>query len=173
MSMSANERKRRQLERERQEQHLLEDSTYPYLKTPFYQYQEVHPTGFDASLNFGLMGLDFPLFIDDSGPEQHVSEDIDPGENPDELFGGFKGSIGRAENMIDQLLFAAQELADFVNEYKKDELTRRLAELEDSDLTDKDSRKAALEQAAHISELLKELDKQVRWSFRKWKIKGL
>ena len=52
MAMSPKERKQKQLEREREEQRVLPDSTYPYLGTPLHE----HPV-FDANISSVDLGL--------------------------------------------------------------------------------------------------------------------
>ncbi|WP_306043411.1 hypothetical protein [Mameliella sp. MMSF_3552] len=114
-----------------------------------------------------------PVFEDDRGPEAFAFEEAMGDGDRDEMFQGARGSIGRAENMIDNLLFAAVELALVVNRFKKEELQARLREIENADLADPAARKAALADVAHISAVLAELDKNVRWTLPKWRVKGV
>ncbi|SDY95098.1 hypothetical protein SAMN05444340_1435 [Citreimonas salinaria] len=96
-----------------------------------------------------------------------------PDADHNEIFQGSRGSIGRAENMVDNLLDAAVDLASIVNRFKKDELQARLDEIENSDLADAESRKAAMDKVAHISAVLADLEKNVRWTLPKWRVKGI
>ncbi|MHA6324556.1 hypothetical protein [Roseivivax sp. CAU 1753] len=174
MALSAKERKQKQLKREREELRLLDDSTYPYLATPFYERLESDPNWSDVTLVLELAGFEPPGFEDDRGPEAYVNSDaLSPDDDPADTFPGSKGSIGRAEVMVDCLLNAAQQLAEIINRYKVDELDARKRELENSDLTDPDDRKSAFEKVAQIIKIQDELAKNVRRTLPIWKVKGL
>lgn len=174
MAMSAAERKQRQLERERQALLPLSDSSYRYLATPFCEHLQDDPNWSDVELAFDLMGYAPPDYSDDLGPE-HFANDVAFGSDEDrvEAFKGSEKSIGRAEVMVDLLFDAAMELARIVNLYKIKELQKRLKELENAELSDPESRKAALQQSAHINRILEELSKSQRFTAPKWRIKGI
>lgn len=172
MALSAKQRKRNQLARQQEELSRLEDSTYEYLKAPFFEHLENDPNWSSVALSFDLMGIEQPEFSDDRGPRHHALDEA-LGDDPDEAFPGFAGSIGRAEVMVDLLLDAATELSGIINSYKMRELEKRRAELEKRDLTEERARKDALETSARIAKLQEELQKNVRRTFRQWKIKGV
>ena len=81
-------------------------------------------------------------------------------------------SLGRAEMMITALNEAAENLAFYVNKYKRTEIKARLAEIEASDLSDPETKRAALKNAARLNKMLEQLDKQVRLTFPQWKVTG-
>ena len=175
MALSAAERKRRQLEREREAQRLADDSTYRHLRTPFFEHLNENPNLSSIELSFELMGLEFPEFEDDTGPEAHASETAmgPPDEDGNTCFAGSRNSIGRAETMVDNLLDAASEMASIINRFKKDELNARLAEIEASNLADPAARKQAMQDIAHIHAVLSDLDRNTRVSVPKWRVKGV
>lgn len=166
MAMTPLERKQNQLKREEAERKKLEDATYPYLQTPFFEYLYDDANWSSVEMNFDLMGLPPPQFDDDSGPASH-SDQIDP-----ESYRGYAGSIGRAEVMVDQLLDAAAELASIINKYKVEEIDARIAELERADLADQASRSAALADVVRLTRLRERLSKRTRRTLEEWSIKG-
>ena len=88
------------------------------------------------------------------------------------VFDNAKGSLGVAELMVGCLIAAALDRARHVNDYKREEIKNRLAEIEASDLSDPDTKKAALREATRLNKMLDQLDKQVRWTFPQWKGTG-
>ena len=151
MAMSPKERKQKQLEREREEQKVLPDSTYPYLRTPLHE----HPV-FDANISsvdlvFELMGIDPPVFEDDRGPAEFAHDAcFSTDDDKEATFAGRKGAVGRAECMIHFLLDATMELSEIINRYKLNELDDRLKEIDAMDLSDPGERKRALEAVVQI-----------------------
>lgn len=167
MAMTPLERKRKQLEREEQERKSMPDSSYPFLRTPFFKYLDADPNWSNVEMNFDLMGLPAPVFVDDSGPKSQSGE-FDEAE----VYAGYAGSVGRAEVMIDQLLDAASELASIVNRYKLQELATRSKDLENSDFGEPERRKATLDEAVRLSQLRERLEKRVRRTLPEWSLKG-
>lgn len=174
MALSATDRKRKQLERERLALLPLHDSTYPYLTTPFFEYLENDPNWTVAEDAFQLMGFDPPVFEDDRGPEDFANEDaFASNEARLETFQGSENSIGRAEVMVDLLYSAAVELSGIINNYKRNELQQRFKELEAAEMSEPEQRKVAMQQAAHITRILEELDKNQRITLSKHRVKGI
>lgn len=139
-------------------------------KTPFYQFL---PEDFDCSSDFSdcleFIGIPVPEFKDDRGLEDvtHYNEDL-----ASKMIEPNLGSLGRAEVMITAFTEAAEFLAKEVNAYKRSEITARLAEIEASDLSEPQTKKAALKEAARFNKMLDQLDKQVRHTFPQWKVIG-
>jgi len=167
MALTALERKRNQLQRQREAEEKLPDRTYPFLAIPFFKYLVDDPNWSGIEMAFDMMGLAAPSFDDDSGPKSGTGE-------PEEFspFEGYQGSIGRAEVMVGQLLDAATELAGIINIYKVAEITARLAELANSDLSDPAAKKQALADIVRLTKIRERLDKRVRWNLPQWKVKG-
>ena len=78
----------------------------------------------------------------------------------------------KAEIMVGQLIDAAASLARIVNDYKRDEIDVRIAEIEQSDLSTPDAKKKAFADMARLKKMRDQLDKQVRWTFPQWKVTG-
>jgi hypothetical protein len=172
MALSAKERKQKQLEKERQELARQMDATYPYLKTPFFKQLKNNGNWSSVELCFELVGIDPPVFEDDRGPADFAADEcFSTDEERIEAFQCSEKSIGRAEVMVDMMLDAASELSDIINHFKQDELRKRRAELERSDLSEPNRRTEALEAAAEIARLQEELKKNVRRTFPAWRIK--
>ena len=172
MALSAKERKQRQLERERQELVKIQDATYPYLATPFYEHLEQNGNWSSVELCFDLLGINPPSFNDDRGPEAYANDIcFSSDEEKAETFQSSEKSIGRAEVMVDMLIGAAMEMASIINNFKADELQKQRLELENHDLSTPESRKDALEKAAEIAKLQDELRKNVRYTFPRWRVK--
>lgn len=167
MAMTALERKQKQLEREAAERRRMEDASYPFLRTPFFQHLENDANWSGVEMNFDIMGLPAPEYADDRGPTSH-SDQIEA-----DTYTGFAGSIGRAEIMVEQLLDAASELASIINRYKLSEIQDRLTELEQEDSSDPVRRKAIMDTAVRLNKLREHLEKSVRRSLKEWSLKGL
>ncbi len=174
MPMTANERKRRQLEREERRLKALPDSSYVFLRTPFHEHLGRDPNWSSVELMFDLMGIEPPAFEDDLGPEHFAAPgSLDPDQDPLEAFENAEGSIGRAEMMVVHLIDAAVELASIINRYKLSELQARRQEFESSDLSDPVERRTALEAVTQLSKIEDELQKNVRRTFPQWRVKGI
>jgi hypothetical protein len=176
MAMSAVERKRNQIERRREQERLLPDSTYSFLREPFYAWLDRTRAGGDweaAMFHLDAAALPRPEFVDDRGPYS-INGEVErlKDENYD-AYAGFEGSIGRAESMVDNLLAAASGIAMVINRYKQEELRKRIAEIEQSNLSDSGVRKKALADIVRLKTMMDRLqDKMVRVSLYQWKIKG-
>lgn len=174
MAMTANERKRAQIQREQEALRSMPDSTYPYLSVPFFEYLEEDPNWGDAEQCFERMGIMPPRFDDDRGPVDVAFEDaFRTDEERIAAFHGSERSIGRAEVMVGQLLDAASGLSQIINKFKKAELNRVLVGIQERDLTDPDVRKATMDEVVHIARLQEELEKNVRRTFPQWEVKIL
>lgn len=176
MAKTALERKRDQLERQEKRLRLLEDGTYPFLKHPFFKWLEENSgRGWDdGDFHKDASQINFPDFENDSGPHsidgevERIGKD-DPEADP---YAGYAGSIGRAERLVDDLLSLASIYASTINTYKKEELTTRIKEIEDADLSDPDVKKQALADIVRLRKMLERLDKVRRISIQEYKIKG-
>ena len=139
-------------------------------RLPFYKFFEGEDYVSTFEHPLALAGIKAPEFIDDKGPEGFALNDVAAGV--DDPFAGATGSLGRAEVMVGCLIDAAVSLASLTNEYKRQEIKTRLAEIEASDLSEPAVKKAALQDAARLHKMLEQLDKQVRWTFPQWKVTG-
>lgn len=144
------------------------DTLFP---ATFHEFFNDHGDNTTFHMAFDAMGMDAPEFIDNSHPKSLSGEieNIEYGDNP---YRGYTGSLGRAENMIEQLIDAAVSLSGIVNGFKREQLTARLNEIEQADLVDPVTRKAAMSEVVRLNKLLEQLSKPVRWNFPQWKLKG-
>ncbi|MCD1634537.1 hypothetical protein K7H91_12215 [Martelella mediterranea] len=178
MAKTATERSREMRRRREQELKLLLDSSYPFLKQPFFEWIGEKRDGGDweAGLqHFDLSALVRPEFEDDSGPHS-IDGEFERGwqDNPaDNLYLGYEGSIGRAERLVDDLIGAAHCFASVINRYKKEQITERIKEIEASDLTDPGTRKQALKDIVRLQKMLERLEKQTRHAFPEYQLKGI
>ena len=164
--------------RERQKQKRLDalklpdapQNASPFRK-PFFEAFEDDGNAQNVEISLDCAGIEPVSFQDDSGPKSFTGQieqmATDSGE---EAYRGAQNSLGRAEVMVGCLIDAAAELASIINTYKRKEIRQRIAEIEESDLADPVARKAALAQIVRLNKLLDQLDKQVRWTFKQWKI---
>jgi hypothetical protein len=172
MAMTAAERKRKQLERDRAALRAMPDSTYPFLKTPFYQWLEGTDWD-DAEHDLNAAGLNMPQILDDTGPKSQDGE-VERGGSADwQPYAGYAGSIGRAESMIDYMLSALSQMTAAVNTYKIQQIEARIADLQLSDLSDPDAKKQALADIVRLTRMRDALDTNVRVSLPQWKVKGI
>ncbi|PZU87177.1 MAG: hypothetical protein DI528_08180 [Shinella sp.] len=166
MKKSWAEYKREARKRERLERRKQADAVAPYLRTPFCDFFQQR-TGHDLSFYADAMGKEWWEFRDDRGIEPLtdgalVQEDLDRAAN----------SLGRAELIAGCLLDAAGELTHLISVHKCDEITARIAEIEQSDLSDPEVKKQALADIARLTKMRDQLNKQVRWTFQQWKVTG-
>lgn len=178
MAKSALERKHDQISRDKELLRKSEDAAYPYLGVPFFEWLEA---GEDVGdWDSGLFHLDacqmpHPVFKDDRDP-QSIDGEVellgwdDPGFD---YYAGYKGSIGRAEALVNDLMAAASNFALSINRYKKEMLYRKKKEIEASDLSDPEARKKAFDDIVKIDAMLKRLEKMKRISIYEFQLKGI
>lgn len=178
MAMTAQQRKRKQLDRQREHERLQPDSTYPFLQEPFFEWlkrTEGHGDWDSVMFHLDASRITIPEFDDDTGPSSAGGEvELHWQDNPEEShYAGFEGSIGRAECLVDDLLSAASNLAIVINSYKREKLKARILEIEQADLSDPAAKKNALADIVRLQKILDQLDTRVRWTFSQWKVKGI
>ncbi|WP_417278395.1 hypothetical protein [Celeribacter sp.] len=173
MAKSSAERQREYMERKRQREVEANASIKGVYAVPFFEYFNEDRRGYLSELNMALdiAGIEMPEFENDLGPKHFALNDVLDGVDAPE-YSDDVGSLGRAEVMIGSLIDAARVFADMVNDNKRTEIKARLAEIEAADLSDPETRKAALKDVARLNKMLDQLDKQVRWTFPQWKVTG-
>mgnify|MGYP001344532491 CR=1 FL=1 len=168
MAKSNAERLREFKARKKEQEKIASLTLNDVFKTPFF---ESLPEDFDQDSQFAdcleFIGIEVPEFKDDRGLEDFTNYSDASAAN---FVAPGLGSLGRAEVMVTALIEAAQDLAGFVGDYKRKEIKARLAEIEASDLSEPQARKAALKEAARLNKMLDQLDKQVRHTFPQWKV---
>lgn len=176
MAMTPAEKQKRYRERQREKdaQASKATTTSEVFKRPFWEVwqDELQPYANDFDYYLDEAGVSAPGFDGDQGPEEFSAEAF-PKATLHEIFPDLShGSLRRAEFMAGSLKEAAETLATAVNLYKRSEIQARMAEIEASDLTQAEAKKAALQEAARLNKMLDQLDKQVRLTFPQWKVTG-
>lgn len=178
MAKTALQRKHEQLQREKDHLRKQPDSTYGFLKEPFFEWlkrTEGYGDWSSGTFHLDASQITIPDFNDDSGPHS-VDGEVEllwrdePGESH---YAGFEGSLGRAECLVDDLLAAAASFALVINIYKKEQINARITEIEQSDLSDPEVKKKALADIVRLRKMLEHLDKARRISIQEYKIKGI
>tara|TARA_R110000737_G_scaffold322678_1_gene335061 strand:+ start:2190 stop:2702 length:513 start_codon:yes stop_codon:yes gene_type:complete len=168
MKISSAERQKAYRERKKQEK--LERLKSPSVSenelflAPFSDWVSKNPNYTEVELALGLIGFEAPGFHDERGPREFALPEALGPDN--EAFSEADNALGRAEVIIGCLLTATIEMAGIVNEYKREQIENRLAELEHSEAVDK---KAAMKEAVKLNKLLDRFDKPVRWALPEWK----
>ena len=178
MALSNAEKVKRYRERQKaKKQEALKQPTpaSDVFKKPFFEFFPVDEqlgSAYAQSLELG--GIQPLHFEDNTGPETTTLDDIldfDGKNDAANFFGEHAGtSLGKAEVLIGCLLDAATDLAGWVNAYKKSEIRARIAEIETSDLSDAEQKRAALTEVVRLNKLLDGLDKEIRWPLPVWKV---
>lgn len=75
--------------------------------------------------------------------------------------------------MVAMLLDGASQLAAHINDYKKKEIDRAIADLEAGDLTDPAARKKALAEVVRLTRLRDQLAKQHHYQLPQWRVTAL
>lgn len=144
------------------------------MRSPFFEYFDNHGEELTFRMCMDTAGIEPPDFNDDSAPQSATGgiEEIFE-ENPENsVYHGQTNSLARAEIMVGQLIDAAASLARIVNDYKRDEIDVRIAEIEQADMSDAAAKKKAFADMARLKKMRDQLDKQVRWTFPQWKVMG-
>lgn len=163
------QRRWRQRQKEKKQAELTQAPTglADVLQSPFYQFkakQEPYDISYEYAMRLAtwaepqMFRLDGPYHPDD--------------EDEDDPHYGLNASYRLAAETVGNLVTAAQALAQDLNDYLRAEVKARLAEIEASDLSEPDAKKAALKEAARLNKMLDQLDKQVRHTFPQWKVTG-
>ncbi len=139
-------------------------------RAPFFDALNDDPNFSSVQMALELAGIDAPSFDDDQGPTAFAIQGVIDGvEDP---YPVADNSLGRAETMVGCFLDAAVEMAGIVNSYKRREIRARLAEIEESDMSDPAHRKAAMASIVRLNKILDQLEKQIRWTLPQWKVEG-
>lgn len=175
MVLSPAEKQRSYRERQKELRDKANEDARAVFKMPFFKWlqnNEVIMDDFSSNLDFA--GIDPPEFNDDRGPASfngsHEQSEACGGEEGRVL--GKGNSLARAEVMVEALAAAAAGLASDINAYKVEQLKNRLTEIEASDLSNAETKKAALKEVTRLNKMLDQLNKQVRWPFHQWKVTG-
>lgn len=153
------------------------DQTEPFLRRPFFEFmQTVDNDNSDWStldVYAAHSGIEFDYPTDDTDVDFQKITDLGEvgGFSPGDL-GKHGNSLAKAERMMATFAVGHRVLANLINQYKREELQARIAELEASDLTDPTLRKAALADLVKLNRLLERLRKEERFTYPAVEIKG-
>lgn len=141
-------------------------------RKPFFVHYQRHGGTIEEILD--IANMEPPNIVDDSDPHSRtgwIEESFQntPEESP---YFNAKGSLAQAEIAVGCLISAAVELAGLVNDHKREEIDARIAEIEQSDLSDPAAKKRAFADIARLKKMRDQLSKQVRWTFPQWKVTG-
>ncbi|MFG6081414.1 hypothetical protein ACEUZ9_002034 [Paracoccus litorisediminis] len=172
MALSNAEKVRRHRQRKKKQEIKASLELSNVFRMPFSEFFEPGRFGSDFDISLVLAGIKTPVFEDDLGARAHTRyPDPDMLEDA-EIFDAATDSLGRAEFMLECLTHAASDLAGWIANYKQYEIKQRLAEIEESDMSDPTAKKVALKEATRLNKMLDQLDKQVRITFPQWKVTG-
>lgn len=173
MALSAAERKRQQVERERARAKGKEDLTYALPRTPLGAWLDENQgeSGLtDLNICYDGMNRHAPNFHDETDPVSLTGDfgfPITEAGTP-----SFRGALGRAELEVELLIEAAKTLATMINAYKRDILSNRVRVIEDSELDDRTNRAEKLREIMELNKALERLDKSIRVEVPQWQLRG-
>jgi hypothetical protein len=173
MAMTATERKRLQVERDKERAKRLPDLVYGLARPPLGAWLEEHGDPVDleqVAICFDGMNMEPPSFDSDGGPVSKTGNFVYPTTEDGEL--SYPGALGRAELDVALLLEAAKSLASLLNAYKRDVIETRIAAIEAEDLSDPQIRRRRLDEIVILKKALERLDKSVRTDVNQWQLRG-
>lgn len=173
MALSAAERKRLQVERERQRARQQADLVYDLPRPSL-------GTWLDASYGKGElqhlaicydgMNREAPDFSVDTDPVSTTGGFVYP--TTESGAPSYRGALGRAELEVELLLEAARTLATMLNGYKRAVISQRIAAIEAEDLQDPEVRRQRLAEIVQLNKALERLDRSVRTDVPQWQLRG-
>ncbi len=173
MAMTAAERKRLQVERDRAQARKQADLTYALPRPAFGAWLDQTFDGAELQhldICYDGMNRIAPNFSVDRDPVSATGAFVFPTDDKGEI--SFVGSLGRAELEVELLLEAAKTLATMVNAYKRRVLADRLHQIETEELNDPETRRARMNEVVMLTKALERLDKSVRTEVPQWQLRG-
>ncbi|SIP96633.1 hypothetical protein SAMN05880582_101197 [Rhizobium sp. RU20A] len=150
---------------------VADENALSYREPFFERYQR---SGGTIAEILDLANMEPPKIEDDSDPHSMTGwiEESYIDHPEDSPYFNQKGSIAQAEIAVGCMISAAAELAELINEHKRSEIDARIAEIEQSDLSDPAARNTAFAEMARLKRMRDQLSQQVRWTFPQWKVTG-
>ena len=173
MPLTAAERKRLQMERDRARAKKQADLVYSLPRVQFGDWLEQNDQdGTIQHLHICYDGMNRspPDFSDEHDPTSKTGAFVFPTNEDGEP--SYSGSLGRAELEVDLLIEAAKTLAHLLNDYKRSVIRDRLAQIETLELDDVASRGALLSEIVMLNKALERLDRSVRADIPQWQLRG-
>jgi len=117
------------------------------------------------------MGIEGPMFEDDSGPKS-LKGNLEHDDPDDIMFPKDGNSLDRAELMVGSLLDAAVYLTSTIHNYKIVEIKARINEISSEMHAGGTPDMKAIDKIVDLKKMLEQLEKEVRRSFPQWRIKA-
>lgn len=127
--------------------------------------QQGNRTGFSSQ--FDSLGSEWFDFTTDDGIKPNYDDAIDEEEKATA-----SNSLGKADLIISVMQDVLFTLTQDINDYKRAEIDARIAEVEQSDMSDPVIKKQAFADMARLQKMRDQLEKHVRWTFPQWKVTG-
>lgn len=172
MAKSAAERKREQLQRERDRAKAMDDLTYGLPRAAFGAWLEENEDDRLTHLSICYDGMNRvpPSFDGETDPVSLTGNFEFPTKEDGEL--SFRGALGRAELEVDLLVEAAKTLAAMINVYKRVAIESRIRQIEMNELDDRETRAERLMEIMLLNRALERLGKSVRAELPQWQLRG-
>lgn len=172
MALSAAERKRLQIEREKAHARRQLDLTYALPRPDFGAWlaENAGEEMQHLTMCYDGMNRTAPDFSADTDPVSLTGHFVYPAT--EDGTPSYRGALGRAELELDLLLEAAKTLAAAVNAYKRKVIADRIATIEAEDLSDPETRRQRLAEIVFLNKALERLDKSVRTDVPQWQLRG-
>lgn len=173
MAMTAGERKRRQVQRERDRAKQQLDPVYSLPRPQFGAWLDENDAVVDTmhlAICYDGMNRMPPDFHDEGDPVSATGGFVFPTTAAGEP--SYRGALGRAELEVDLLIEAAKTLAGMINAYKRTVIESRIAEIETRELDDPATRGARLKEIIDLNTALERLNKSVRAELPQWELRG-
>jgi hypothetical protein len=166
MALTPAEKQKRYRDRQKEKLAQAGDPTDAIASEKFSDWMGVEWSAVEYALDWA--GLEVPDFEAMGDTDPYWQQQHDEGYEKDPN----RGSIGRSERMVDQLFEAAGHLAAKINEYKREQVAARIAQIETMDLSDLAVRKDALAELAKLNKLSERLNKKARYEVPTYRLKG-
>ena len=173
MALTAAERKRLQIQRERARATKQADLVYDLPRVQLGDWLEQNDQdGAIQHLHICYDGMNRlpPDFTEETDPTSKTGAFVFPTNEGGEP--SYRGSLGRAELEVELLVEAAKTLAQLLNDYKRSVVMERIAQIETLELDDVASRGALLSEIVMLNKALERLDRSVRADIPQWQLRG-
>lgn len=173
MAMTPAERKRLQMQRERDRARKQIDLTYELPRVPFGAWLEEGVAAEDfqhLTICYDGMNRYPPNFGLETDPESASGDFVFPAAEDGSY--SYRGALGRAELEVDLLIEAAKTLAGMINAYKRDAIVGRINQIEADELDNPNTRLVKIKEVIDLNKALERLEKSVRAEIPQWELRG-
>lgn len=152
-------------ERKKEAEKAADRKVATYFRKPFDEWMGEDRWHDRVTSDFDLVGADTHMPFPGIG-------NVDPFWREEWNEGPDRGALSCAERMVTVLLDASRGMAHLIRDYKKEQISARIAELEASDLTDPAARKDALAEIVKLTRYVEQLEKETREVYPQWRVRG-